>query len=215
MTKSLQLLNDRISAKRYVEDFKLNDDQKTQLLESIRLAPSSFGLEPFRAILIENKEIRKEIQPAWWNQVGVTQSSALLIWVGYKEEYLTKTHFIEQTERNIPNGFENIREMMIGGATNVLSTLEMSRDEWVARQAYISLGTVLNTAQELDLDVCPSEGFSAKEVGDVLAKHNLLDLENEKVLLGMFIGKVDTNQEFYHSFTKTRRPAQKAYSIVE
>ncbi|AUB31555.1 nitroreductase family protein [Spiroplasma floricola] len=215
MTKSLEFLNNRISAKRYVEDFKLTDEQKVELLESIRLAPSSFGMEPFRAILIENQKIKEEIKPAWWNQVGVTQSSAIIIWIGFKEKYLKKIHFKEQTERNIPNEFEEIRKTMISGSDHVLSTLEMSRDEWVSRQAYISLGTVLNTAQELGLDVCPSEGFDEQGVAKILANHKLIDLENEKVLVGMFIGKVDTNQEFHHSFKKTRRPAEKAYKIVK
>ncbi|QHX36736.1 nitroreductase family protein [Spiroplasma sp. BIUS-1] len=215
MTKSLELLNNRISAKRYIEDFKLTDEQATELLESTRLAPSSFGLEPFRVLLIENKEIREELKEAWWNQFGITQSAGIMIWVGYREEYLTQTHFVEQVERNIPVEFKDIRDMMIGGAGTVLSTLEMTRDEWTARQAYISLGTVLNTAQELGLDTCPSEGFSQADVAKVLEKHNLIDTKNEKVLVGMFVGKVDTTQEFHHSFTKTRRPADKAYKIVK
>ncbi|ALD66519.1 nitroreductase family protein [Spiroplasma cantharicola] len=215
MTKSLELLNSRISAKRYQKDFKLSDEQKKELLESVRWAPSAFGMEPFKVLLIENEKIREEILPAWWNQVGVTQSSAIMIWVGYKEEYLKTIHFKEQTERNIPAGFENIREAMIGGVNTVLTTLDMTINEWVARQAYLSLGTVLNTAQELEIDVCPSEGFDSNMVGEVLAKHNLINLDNEKVLVGMFIGKVDTTQEFHHSFTKTRRPIEKAYKIVK
>ncbi|WP_342259129.1 nitroreductase family protein [Spiroplasma endosymbiont of Dioctria linearis] len=215
MTKSLQLLNNRISAKRYQKEFKLSDEQKTELLESIRWAPSSFGMEPFKVLLIENKEIREEILAGWWNQVGVTQASAIIIWVAYKEEYLKNVHFKEQTERNIPDGFEGIRETMIGGVNAVLTSLDMSINEWAARQAYISLGTVLNTAQEMEIDVCPSEGLDSNMVGKILAKHNLINLENEKVLVGMFIGKVDTTQEFHHSFSKTRRPAEKAYKIVK
>ncbi|WP_338984379.1 nitroreductase family protein [Spiroplasma endosymbiont of Diplazon laetatorius] len=215
MTKSLQMLEERISAKRYVEDFKLSDEQKTELLESIRFAPSSFGMEPFRVLMIENKEIREELLPVWWNQVGVTQSSAMLIWVGFREDYLKATHFKEQVERAIPADFENIREMMYGGVDAILPTLEMTRDEWVARQAYISLGTVLNTAQELGLDVCASEGFDQKGIAAILEKHGLINSKDEKVLVGMFVGKVDTNQEFHHAFTKTRRPAEKAYKIVK
>ncbi|WP_339030818.1 hypothetical protein [Spiroplasma endosymbiont of Cantharis nigra] len=46
-----------------------------------------FGMEPFKVLLIENKEIREEILAGWWNQVGVTQASAIIIWVAYKEEY--------------------------------------------------------------------------------------------------------------------------------
>ncbi|AUM62737.1 nitroreductase family protein [Spiroplasma monobiae] len=215
MTKSLKMLEERISAKRYVQDFKLSDEQKTELLESIRFAPSSFGMEPFRVLMIENKEIKEELLPAWWNQVGVTQSSAVLIWVGYKEDYLKSTHFKEQVERSIPAEFESVREMIYGGADGILSALEITRDEWVARQAYISLGTVLNTAQELGLDVCASEGLEQKGIATVLEKHGLLNSKDEKVLVGMFVGKVDKDQEFHHSFTKVRRPSDKAYKIVE
>ncbi|WP_100254296.1 nitroreductase family protein [Spiroplasma clarkii] len=70
MTKSLQLLTDRRSAKRFKSDFKITNEQITELLESARLAPSSFGMEPFRVLFIKNKAIREKLLGPWWNQVG-------------------------------------------------------------------------------------------------------------------------------------------------
>ncbi|AGR40858.1 nitroreductase family protein [Spiroplasma taiwanense] len=215
MTKSLELLKKRRSAKRFVNDFKIDDSKLNELLESIRMAPSSFGMEPFRVIYIENKEIRDELFQAWWNQVGITQATGLLIWVGFKEEYITKTLIPEQNQRNIPEQFANIRTQMVGGLTSALAVHGMNYEEWSARQTYISVGTVLNTAEELGIDLCPSEGFDPNEVAKVLEKHNLIDIKSEKVMVGSFVGKVDTSQDFHHFFEKTRKPMELAAKVVK
>ncbi|AHI52525.1 nitroreductase family protein [Spiroplasma culicicola] len=215
MTKSLELLNSRRSAKRFVSDFTLTDEQINELLESIRLAPSSFGMEPFRALFISNKEIREELLAPWWDQPGVTTSSGMLIWITPSLELIENELIESQNKRNIPDGFENIREFMVAGLKNVWTQHEMNSNEWSSRQAYISLGTVLNTAEEMGIDLCPSEGFDPKAVAAVLEKHGLMDSKKEKVVVGSFVGKVDENQEFHHFFSKTRKPASESYKIVK
>ncbi|QEH61447.1 nitroreductase [Spiroplasma chinense] len=215
MSKSLELLKERRSAKRFVSDFEVSDAQITEILESARFAPSSFGMEPFKLAYISNKDIRNELLEPWWNQPGVNTASGLLVWMTPLEETIEKEIIPSQNERNIPEEFKDIREQMTGGLHAALAAHGISHDEWASRGAYISLGTVLGTAQELGIDLCPSEGFDPKAVGEVLAKHDIMDNKKWKVAVGAFVGKVDTNQDFHHFFSKTRKPADESYKIVK
>lgn len=215
MTNSLKLLSERRSAKRFLSDFKITNEQITELLESARMAPSSFGMEPFRVLFIKNEALRQELLSPWWNQVGVTTASGLMIWLTPQKTVIETEVIDEENKQNIPDGFEGIRQAMTDGLKSVWGAHNLTPEQWAFRQAYISLGTTLNTAQELGLDVCPSEGFDPTAVMKVLAAHNLADGQRETVAVGMFVGKVDTNQEFHHFFNKTRKPAKKAYEIVE
>jgi len=61
MTKSLEFVSKRRSAKKFIENYNLSDTEINEILESIRMAPTSFGMEPFRVIYLENKEIRDEL----------------------------------------------------------------------------------------------------------------------------------------------------------
>ncbi|WP_169921835.1 nitroreductase family protein [Spiroplasma clarkii] len=138
-----------------------------------------------------------------------------MLWLSPKKDVMVNEVIAEQNKQNIPDGFDEIRQAMKDGLTGVWAAHNISEEQWAAKQAYISLGTTLNTAQELGLDVCPSEGFDPKAVMEVLASDGLADATHENVVVGMFVGKVDTSQDFHHFFNKSRKAPEKAYKIIE
>lgn len=215
MTKSLEFVSKRRSAKKFIENYNLSDTEINEILESIRMAPTSFGMEPFRVIYLENKEIRDELFETWWNQIGVNKSSALLLWFIPTNEVIINKWIDEQNNRNIPDGFEHIKTYRKSGLDLVLKTHSLDVGEWAARQVYLSLGVLLNTVQELNLDICPSEGFDPKKAEAVLEKNGLIDLSKERLVLGAFLGKVDKSKENHHAFEKIRRPLNEMSKIIK
>ncbi|QBQ07378.1 nitroreductase [Spiroplasma gladiatoris] len=215
MPKSLELLKTRRSAKRWQEHISLTDEQKKSVLEAIRFAPSSNGMEPYRTLFIENMSLRKELNQAFFGQAGVLTASGLIIWITPSENLLETKIVPEQSKRNIPDEHASLREGKINGLRATWKNHNVSANEWCARQAYISLGGMVIVAAELGLNTCPLEGFVPLEVEEVLSKNGLIDINNEKVSLACFIGKVNENSEMHYYFEKTRKPKEEAYRIID
>lgn len=214
MTKSLEYIKKRRSPRRFINDYKLSDYEKTQILESIRWSPSSVGAEPYRVLFIEDKTIRESMKEFCWNQPGTTDSSAMIIWIGYKKEMMIKKVIPDQNKRNVPAEFEKARQYRVDAYNNVIEGYGITNEEFVARQAYISLGCALVTAEELNIDFCPVEGMQPRNVEKILKEHQLIDLDNEFICVAAFVGKVNKEQKHYHSFEKIRRPEHEVFKII-
>ena len=75
-------LNKRYATKVFDPSKKVSEADMEKLLESIRLSASSMGLQPYKVLIVENPEIRKELRKASYNQPQITDASALLIFAG-------------------------------------------------------------------------------------------------------------------------------------
>src|SRR3989344_9479902 len=105
MSEILKALNWRYATKSFDQTKKVSENDLNELLEALRLAPSSFGLQPWKFIIIENKELRKKISEKAWHQPQVTEASHLIVLCSktdVSEEYIKE--FIKETAktRNIP-----------------------------------------------------------------------------------------------------------------
>ena len=166
--KILNALNWRYATKKF-SDRKVSDEDLKILIESARLAPSSFGLQPFKIFVIANKEIREKIKEAAWNQSQVTDCSHLVVFCARKdvdESYIKKYVNLISETRKIPS--ENLKgfEDMLMGFRKARNDEFIS--EWCKRQSYISLGFLLETAALMKIDACPMEGFSPEKVDEIL-----------------------------------------------
>ncbi len=135
----------------------------------VRLSASSYGLQPFKIIVVKDVAIREKLKDSAWNQPQVTDASHLVVFAAKKtmeekdvQEYIT----LIAKERNIPvdtlNGY---RDMMLGF---VKGNKPEFLAEWTKKQAYIALGTLLETAALLNIDACPMEGFDASRFDLIL-----------------------------------------------
>ncbi|AOG60107.1 nitroreductase [Spiroplasma helicoides] len=215
MSNTYEYIKNRRSAKRYQTDFELSEKQIEEILEGIRYSPSSFGMEPYRVYFIQNHEIREELWPEWWNQPAVKECSGLIIWTTFKEKYMKST-VIDKQITNITDPQSDKAEAYIkNGIESFLKSQNTDFDNWTARQVYISMGVTLIMAKEMGLDCCPAEGFKRKETDDILAKHGIINPEEEHTTLGMFIGKIDTTKQNHYSYTRYKRPKEEVYKIIK
>ena len=76
--KITEALNWRYATKKFSSKKIVAKDLGT-LKESLRLAPSSFGLQPWKFIIVENKDLREKLKTASWNQGQVTDASHLFV----------------------------------------------------------------------------------------------------------------------------------------
>jgi len=168
-SKIIESLNWRYATKHFDSSKKISEHDLNELLEVIRLSPSSFGLQPWKFIVVENMELRKKIAESAWNQPQVTQSSHLLVLcskLDVTEDYIKE--FIKEIARvrNIAvDSLKGYEDMMIdfrkGHSKETIN-------EWSKKQTYIPLGMLLESAALKKIDACPMEGFNPNGVDEIL-----------------------------------------------
>jgi nitroreductase len=188
-------LNTRYATKAFDASKKVPAAELDQLLEAIRLSASSYGLQPYKVLVVENPEIRAELRSAAYGQTQITDSSALLVFAANTSINVdTIDQFINLVSeiRNIPKeALASFGDMMKGSLQN------MNQDQietWVSKQAYIALGYGLVAAAIQGIDTCPMEGFSAPDFDRILGLEKL-GLKSKVVLA---IGYRSAEDQYQH-----------------
>jgi nitroreductase len=211
MKDLIESLNWRYATKKYDPEKKLIDAQLEILLEAARLAPTSFGLQPFRIIIVADPEVRAKLRAAGYGQSPITDASHFLVFA-VKTDLGIKTvdEFIALTAsvRNKPNdSFNDYHKMILGAIAN--NTPEQN-SAWAARQAYIALGTLLTAAAMNEIDTTPMEGFDHKGFDDVLGLEKL----NLTAVAAVAIG-FRAADDGYAQLKKVRFPKDKFFIEIK
>lgn len=156
--KIIQGLNWRYATKVFNKNKKINSDDFKILTESLRLSPSSFGLQPWKFFIIKNAEIREKIKEVAYGQSQVTDASELIV-------MCAKTTIVENDIDKLVGDNVGYKNVILGAIYNK-SELEMQN--WNARQVYIALGFLLETCALLQIDSCPMEGFDNSKIDEIL-----------------------------------------------
>lgn len=165
----LQQLQWRYATKKFDPAKMISDADLTILTESLRLSPSSFGLQPWHFIVIRNKELKAALKPHTDGQAQAVDASHLVV-------LCMKTAIdVEHVDRHIRHvvnvrgateaSLQRYRERLLS------ASLGMSRAAyrpWAANQVYLALGMLLATAAYMGIDACPMEGFDAKAYDKML-----------------------------------------------
>lgn len=197
----LEQLNWRYATKRY--NGELVPETKLQnILEAIKLAPSSLGLQPFEVLVIEDPELREKLAPAAYNQPAITESGALLVFTVWKnitndqvDAYIDQMARIRQVPVESLDGFKN----MILANTEGKSAADLF--QWNARQAYIALGYATAAAALEKIDSTPMEGFNPEKVNEILG----LDENGTSAVLLLALGYRDEEKDPLAKLPKVRR----------
>ena len=168
-----QLL-DRLSwryATKQFDPLKRIDDAVWQTLEeALVLTPSSWGLQPWKFLVITDMAIRERLVEASWNQRQVVDCSHLVVFAvktRMTEEdvdaYLDRMVEVRGGTRDSLAGF---RKVLVGDV--VTGPRSKAAAEWATRQAYIALGNFMTCAALLSIDTCPMEGFEPLKYDAIL-----------------------------------------------
>lgn len=186
---------DFIQAMRFRHACKKFDPQRSiapevfeQILESGRLAPSSFGMEPTRLLIVRDRAKRMQLKTLCWNQDQITDASEVLIYlVKIADMQSTSNYALEAFMRKGLNA-EKIKAYKDERYANFLRENgyidTQSIFSWSARQAYITAGMMMACAASLGVDSCAIEGFEKRGVEQFLG----LDTCANQVALIMCFG---------------------------
>ena len=144
-------------------------DWKT-LEETLVLTPSSFGLQPWRFIVVTDQATKEKLVPASWGQRQVADASHVVVFAIRKnvgpadvDRYLARIAEVRGVGVDSLNGF---REVLTGFLAQPADAFDAN--EWSSRQVYIALGNFLTSAALLGIDTCPMEGIEPVRYDEVL-----------------------------------------------
>lgn len=168
-----QVLSDalrfRYATKKFDSSRKISKEIIEKLEEALVLSASSYGLQPWKFLFINDSEVRKKLRPVSWNQPQVEDASHYVVLCAktsmdeaYVDRFINRIVEVRGTPKEI---LKDYRGMMLG---SIQGPLKDRIQEWASRQVYIALGTLLTASAVLGVDACPMEGFDSKEYDKIL-----------------------------------------------
>jgi len=137
------------------------------ILEAGRLSPSSFGIEPWKFVVVQNQALKEAIESVSWNQKQISTCSDLLIILARKDVRSSDSFTEKQLKRwgLAEAAFASLMAMYKGWVDSRDDhTIEM----WSEKQCYIAAGNMMSAAASIGIDSCPIEGFEYKKVDALL-----------------------------------------------
>ena len=171
-SKIISGLKWRYATKKFDKDKKISKDDIEEIIEAARLSASSFGLQPWKFIIITDAKLREELKKHSWNQSQVTDASHLIVLCSKKdidEAYISRYIELIAKTRELPvSSLNEYKGMITGFAGNIEGD---KLNDWAKRQVYIALGTILLACAMKGIDTCPMEGFDNSAYDKILGLH--------------------------------------------
>ena len=160
----------RHACKVFDDTKKISDEDMNYILEAGRKSPSSFGMEPWKFLVITNEELKAKIRPFCWDQIQITSCSHLVIVLAAIDSVKVESGLV-RTKLGRKGFPDDKLEFYVGIYGSHLKDVLSSDDNiysWTARQTYIALGNMMTAAAIKGIDSCPVEGFEKENVEKVL-----------------------------------------------
>jgi nitroreductase len=212
MTKALsESLTWRYATKAYDPSKKISAKQWNLLKETLRLSPSSFGIQPWKFIDVQSASMRAQLaEAAPMNKAKFEGASNLLVVARLKTispEYMDNIFAQFAAGKGIPR--ENLKnfETFIGGHIAAKSPQEQAN--WSAQQTYIAFGMFLMAAAVLHIDATPMDGIDPVKFDEILG----LDKTEYGTIAALSAGYRDPNDQFALG-AKVRLSTENVFKIV-
>jgi nitroreductase len=174
MSNFLENQNWRYATKKFDITKKISKADLDFLKEAVKLSASSYGLQLYKVIIVENTELRAKLQPAAWGQSQIVDASHLIVFANYTK---VEDEHIDEYLENISEIREMPLEALSGYGDFMKGSLKSKTSEelniWAQKQTYLALGNLLNAAAELKIDTTPMEGFVPAQFNEILGLEKL------------------------------------------
>ena len=206
----LDKLNERYATK--AMNGKVVPQEKIDnILEAIRLAPTSSGLQPFEIFVITNDAIKSSIKEIAWNQTPVTDCSHLLVfaaWDTYTKNRINHMFDLTNEIRGFKNeGWEDYRQQLLFSYPHKDAETNF---EHAARQTYIAFMAAITQAAFENVDSTPMEGFNPVALDKILG----LREKGLRSTLLLPLGYKDVDNDWLANLVKVRKPMDELVTFI-
>jgi nitroreductase/dihydropteridine reductase len=190
---------------------KISEDSLNEILEAIRLAPTSYGLQLFKVFIVEDKELREKIYPIAYNQQPVLGSSHMLVFAAY--ESISEKQINEFVQLIADTRNKSVEELEAAKQMYMRTINSLNPDEihnWNANQTYIALSFGMIAAAAVGVDSTPMEGFD-KDAMDELLKLKEKGLRSQLLLA---LGYRDEETDRLAEVPKVRKSKEELFEVI-
>jgi nitroreductase len=198
----IKQLNWRYAVKQYDKAKKVSETDWRTIEESMQLAPSSFGLQPYKFIVVSDPNVRGKLKAAARGQSPITDASHLVVFAYKKslndtdvEHFVDRISDVRGQDRSSLADYEKVMKGSVKKATEN-GTIEA----WNSRQVYLPLGFLLQTTAMLGIDATPMEGFDPQQVNEILG------LTEHSAVAIAAVGYRDAENDWLAPLAKVRMP---------
>lgn len=160
-TDLLENLNWRYATKQFDPSTSIAPEIWTALEDALVLTPSSYGLQPWKFLIVTSPELKEQLKPFSWNQSQVTDCSHYVVFAIRKhltaedvDRFVARTAEVRGSSVEAMAGYRN---MMVTDLVDGARSFNIN--DWSTRQTYIALGNFMTSAALLGVDTCPMEGI--------------------------------------------------------
>ena len=200
----------RYATKKFDATKKVSTSDLETLKEAIQLSTSSYGLQLYKVFIIENPEIRAQLQPASWGQTQIVDASHLFVFVNIVD---VQDSHIDEYVNNIADtrglSVEDLKGYSDFMKSKIVPLPVEQKAVWTSKQTYLALGNLLNAAADLKIDVTPMEGFEPEKYNEILGL-NELGLNASLVAAVGYRHEEDVTQHY----AKVRKPKQELFITI-
>lgn len=185
------------------------EEKVERILEAIRLAPSSMGLQPYTVLVIKDAEIKKQILPIANNQQQIVDSSHLLVFAAW--DNITPDHvedYIQLTAETRKIPVESLSQFK-AALLNIAARTAEENFVWTARQSYIAFATAIAAAAAERVDATPMEGFNNAALDELLG----LKEKGLRSITLLPLGYRDAENDWLATSPKVRREKEKLFLV--
>lgn len=172
----------RRAIKVFEEDQKISDEDFEFILEVGRRSPSSFGWEPWKFVVVQNKELRGKLaEPSWGAQKQLASASHFVILLARKgDEMRVGSEYLQYKSQEVDKLPADIEEMKLGFFKNFMENeFDLTDDrkifDWACKQVYLPFANMMTAAAQIGIDSCPIEGFDRATVESMLSEEGIVD----------------------------------------
>lgn len=209
--KLIETLNWRYATKKFDPTKKIDSSSLELLKEAVRLSVSSYGLQLYKVLIIEDPKVKELLREASWDQSQITDASHLFIFCSYNQNF---TEGIDSYIDLLQKGAEGSNKSGIlaygKSIKESISTMaEWERKAWSEKQCYLAMNNLLIAAAELRLDACPMEGFEPDKYDQILGL-------NEQGLHAVLVAPVGfrASNDSAQFRKKVRRSTEELFELI-
>tara|TARA_B100001093_G_scaffold169774_1_gene162505 strand:+ start:8035 stop:8664 length:630 start_codon:yes stop_codon:yes gene_type:complete len=165
----LDYYNWRYATKKFNPKKNLAESDLELIKEAIRLAPSSYGLQLFKVIIVKDEDLKSKLKSASYNQSQILDASHLFVFCNYTKVFEQDIDLYIDTKSKIQK--QPINELQGYGEflkNNLLNKNTTETSIWTTNQVYIALAHLMTACATLQIDSCPIEGFDIKKYNEIL-----------------------------------------------
>lgn len=205
----LSSLNWRYATKKFDTEKQVKDDKINLLKSAFNLTATSYGLQPVKMLIVNNKDLQEKMMPACFNQKQINTASHILV-LGIPEtidEHFVRDYFdlvksIRQTPDAVLKPFQDFL------VNDFKKSTKEKIERWATNQVYLALGNLLTVCAIESIDSCPMEGFNPEILSEVLS---LKDYDLKPKLLLPIGYRAD--DDAFSQMAKVRKPLEE--TIIE